>query len=365
MKFGLQRRTAGGVRRAAFAEKPMAATHQLMRSPRFIVCILAVCLVAPMSFASPTVLKIASVAPQGSPWVETLRELAGNVKTATDGAVEIKIYPDGIIGDEPDIVRLMRLGRLQGAALTQLALASIVPEVLAISTPFLVESGEEFTFLVRRLSDRLKERFEDEGFVALAFGEAGWIHFFSAEPIASPADLESMRLAVPAGDSNMLYIWRRLGFSAFALSMTDYAMGLQTGMVDAFYAPPSVVASFGWDGRVEYMNALPAAPVLGAIVLTQAAWRTLSEEQRDSIREFAGVAGDSISASSRMLEADSIRVMAENGLKVIEPDESEETQWRELGGAGGEMAVGRLFSNDALGDVLGLLDEYRSSAAQR
>ncbi len=310
-------------------------------------------------YGDPLIIKLATVAPQGSPWDDTLRALAGRIYEISGGEITVKVYPDGIVGDESDLVRKMRLGRLNGAALTQLSLASIVPEILALSTPFLVESSDEFAYLIDQWSEPLRTKFEEEGFVVLTFGEAGWVHFFSTESVETPDDLRALHLAVPAGDGEMLQIWRRLGFTAYPLSMPDYAMGLQTGMIDAFYAPPSAVAAFGWYGKVGYMNSLPVAPVLGAIILTKRTWERIPEAYHDRIREIAEQAGASISAASRTLESESIALMVQAGVEIVQTDPEAETAWRSLGEAGAELAVGRLFPPEALDVLRELLRSYR------
>ena len=311
--------------------------------------------------ASSLVLKIATAAPRTSPWFDALSELASDWSRITNGEVSVKIYPDGIVGDEPDIVRKMRIRRLDGAALTQLALGIVVPDILALSSPFIVQSSEEFEFLIERLSEPLGEAFRSEGFVVLSWADAGWVHFFAEDTLRTPNDLKRTKLAVNATDDEMLQIWRELGYSAFPLGMIEYAMGLQTGMVNSFYATPALVAAYGWFGRIKYMNPVALAPILAAIVLSESAWRSVPEQYREEMARVAVEIGRKITTASRDLDRIATEALASQGVIIEKLSPEDERKWTEFGKIGGEMAAGRMFSREALETVEALLAEYRAN----
>ena len=190
------------------------------------------------------------------------------------------------------------------------------------------------------------------------------MHFFASESLSSPEDLKRLALAVPAGDDEMLQIWRRLGFRAIPLSMNDYAMGLQTRMVTAFYAPPAAVAAFGWYGPISFMNAVRVAPAIGAVVLTERAWRSIPEEYYDAFRESASEIGERLTEASIALEGEAIAAMQHEGVVLVESTESEKRAWEQLGISGGDLAVGRLFTAEEYETVINLLDAFRSNQSQ-
>src|SRR5438105_1626103 len=77
---------------------------------------------APPAHAAESVFKIATLAPEGSSWMRLFREWATNVEKKTAGRVKIKFFAGGVQGDERDAVRKMRLGALNGAAVTGVGL---------------------------------------------------------------------------------------------------------------------------------------------------------------------------------------------------------------------------------------------------
>ena len=102
----------------------------------------AALLVRPVDAQSPVILvKIATIAPDGSPWHDVLVELAERWRAVSQGGVQVKIYAGGTHGDEAELVRKVRIGLLQGASITSNGLDTISPGFSAFSVPLLFESS--------------------------------------------------------------------------------------------------------------------------------------------------------------------------------------------------------------------------------
>ncbi|MEP6939242.1 MAG: TRAP transporter substrate-binding protein DctP, partial [Rudaea sp.] len=69
-------------------------------------------MLSPVHAAS--VIKIATVAPDGTAWMKEMRAAAEAVKTRTGDRVEIKYYPGGVMGDDATVLRKIKIGQLQG-----------------------------------------------------------------------------------------------------------------------------------------------------------------------------------------------------------------------------------------------------------
>ena len=96
----------------------------------FIVGLLtAFALVGPYGSPAALTIKLGTLAPEGSPWYNIVRDMAEAWKADSGGKVEIRIYAGGIAGDESDMVRKMRVGQLHAAAISGAGLASIALEV--------------------------------------------------------------------------------------------------------------------------------------------------------------------------------------------------------------------------------------------
>jgi len=150
-----------------------------------------------------TVIKVGSLAPEGSPWDTALKKMAAEWKALSEGTIELKIYPGGIVGNEPDMIRKMRIGQLQAAAFTGMGMSYIAPEVFALSLPFLVRDDDELDYLMDKTAVRFAKLIEDKGFVVVVWSKAGWVNFFSKKPVVYPADLRQQKIAVAESEPEM------------------------------------------------------------------------------------------------------------------------------------------------------------------
>ena len=110
------------------------------------------------------------------------------------------------------------------------------------------------------------------------------------------------------------------------------------------------------------MNAVRVAPAIGAVVLTERAWRSIPEEYYESFRLAASEIGERLTDASIALEGESITAMQNQGIVVVESTDTERVAWAELGISGGDLAVGRLFTPEAYQKVVDLLDSFRGGS---
>jgi TRAP-type C4-dicarboxylate transport system substrate-binding protein len=298
----------------------------------------ALFLAATLTPLSALTLKIATLAPEGSPWVVGLRRTAGEWERISGGQVSLKIYAGGIAGEE--------LGLLE-------------PDILAISVPFLVRDEGELDYLLAAARTRYAEPFARRGYLLAALPKAGWVHFFAREPVARPADLRRLKLAVPGDDPLFVEIWRRMGFNAFSLSLNDLLMGLQAGLADACYAPLLAAASFQWFGSARYMPELPVAPVLGGILLSERALEQVPAELRPALLAAFAELESSLNRQMMSLETEALAAMRRHGLEVVPVPPEAAAEWRDLASSGSSLVIGKSFSQESFEWVRGTLEAYR------
>ena len=312
---------------------------------RYLLLFLLLCLTC--FHAQALTLKIGTVAPAGSPWAESLRRLSADWNRISGGQVRLKIYAGGIAGEEEDMIRKMRIGQLDGAALTQLGWGLLDPGILALSTPFLIQEEQELERVMDQSSDYFAQRLADQGYSLFAFSKAGWVHFFGREPLVVPEDLMRMKLGVPAGSAEFVDTWRKIGFNAFSLPFGDILVGLQTGMIDAFYAPPLVAATFQWFGSARYMTALPVAPVVGAVIMDSRSLDRIPEQLREELLATFDDLGLQLNRQMVSLEEEALRAMERQGLQIqtVAPEAAE--RWRGIVGEAIDAVLGRIIPRDS------------------
>ena len=118
------------------------------------VFILALFSVFSLTLALPSgaaVLKIATIAPEGSEWMVEHRGAATKIKELTDGRVTLKFYGGGVMGNDRKVLRKIRIGQLQGAAFTTSGLAERYPDIVLYGMPFVFRSQDEVDFVRQKL----------------------------------------------------------------------------------------------------------------------------------------------------------------------------------------------------------------------
>jgi len=292
-----------------------------------LALILAAICAAPA--AAKDVLKIATLAPQGSIWDRALRETGAGWARASGGQGELRIYAGGVAGDESDILRKIRIGQFQGAGLTVAGLADIDPAFRVFHLPMFFGSDAELEATLAALGAELDRRLDAKGYVRLMWAHGGWVHLFSRGPIRAVDDLKRQKLFVWAGDDALVQQWRKNGFQPVPLAATDILMGLQTKLVDVVPATPGVALTLQWFRQTPNMLGLGLAPLPGAVVVTKAAWQKLSDADRAALAAAAAEAEKKLAAEVPQYDADSIAEMKKRGLTVVEISAAEQAAWRQ------------------------------------
>ncbi len=330
--------------------------------------ILASCLAASMLVCASVpsyaqTIKLGTLAPEGSPWHQVIRDIAESWREISGGTVEVRIYAGGVAGDEPDMVRKMRVGQLHAAALTGAGLARIAQEVQALQMPMMFRSDEELDYVRGKLGPRLEAIFEERGFVLLAWGDAGWVHFFAQQPVVHPDDLKPMKLFTWAGDSAVVEAYKDLGFQPVPLAATDILMALHSGLINAFPTTPVAALSFQWFGLAPHMTDLKWAPLVGAVVISKRAWERIPEELRPRFHAAARQAADRLQARARTLGDEAVAAMQKHGLSVHAVPEATVPAWENAARAGYSRLLDAIVPADMVAEVERLRDEYRAAPA--
>src|SRR4051812_3959710 len=96
-------------------------------------------------------LRIATLAPTGSPWMEVLDKAASEIKDKTAGRASIKYYEGGSQGDERDFVQKMKLGQLDGAAVTAVGMSMIDESIRVLELPMMFQTPEELDYVADKM----------------------------------------------------------------------------------------------------------------------------------------------------------------------------------------------------------------------
>jgi TRAP-type C4-dicarboxylate transport system substrate-binding protein len=305
----------------------------------------------------PVEIKLGTLAPAGSPWHEKLKEVAQKWRELSKGRVLLRIYPGGVLGNEGDMVRKMRVGQLHAAALTTVGLHEITPEPQAVGAPMAIQSYEELDYVMSKLEARLDAEIDRKGYVVLNWSDVGFVHFFSTKPYATPAAVKSAKVFAWEGDPASVEAWKAAGLHPVVLSSTDIMPSLQTGMIDTFASSPLYAQTARIYQKANVMLDLPWAVVNGATVVRKDVWEKIPVEFRQKLLDVARESGREIQRVVRKMNEDAVGTMRAQGLQVVKAEDL--PGWQEAAGRANQVVRGGVVPKEIFDEVLRLRDEYR------
>ncbi|NWF93202.1 MAG: TRAP transporter substrate-binding protein DctP [Syntrophaceae bacterium] len=304
-------------------------------------------------------IKLATLAPEGSSWMKAFNQLNSEVMKKTENRVQFRIYPGGVLGDEMDMLRKMKIGQIQGAALTSGGLSSLFREMDVLQVPFLFQNYEEVDTVLKKMDPFFRKGFEESGYILLGWSEAGFIYLMSILPVASVADLKKAKVWIWEESPMSKAIFDEAGVKAIPLSVPDVLVGLQTGLVDVVYAPPTGAISLQWFTRVKYLTDVPLAYLAGGILVKKDTFRQISPSYQDSIIEIFQRHLDQLKAVTRNENREAIKVMTKQGVKIITPSKDQVEEFKRLSNKAMGHISGQSFSRKVWEDVNSLLEGHR------
>ena len=276
------------------------------------------------------VVKLATLVPEGSVWDKALRDMGAEWSTSTAGRVSLRVYPGGVAGDEPDVVRKMRIGQLQAAAITTAGLASIDPAFHVFNVPMFFTSYPELYAVLEKIEPVLRQRLEAKGFMLLSWGHGGWVYFFTKHAVDNVEGLKKTKMFTWAGDDNMVATWKAKGFNPVPLAATDIMTGLQTGMIDAYPTTPLVGLTLQWYRQTPHMVGMGMAPLVGGLVMTKTAWTKLPEADRAKVQAACDRMEKKLEVEVPRQDTTAVAEMKKRGLTVVPVSAANAAQFRSV-----------------------------------
>ncbi len=239
------------------------------------------CLIAlPIAHAEqqPVTIKLATLAPEGTIFHDSLLKMANEWTRLSGGKVQIKIYAGGIAGSEDDMVRKIRIGQLHAATISAIGMMQIDPSYAALQVPGMMASYEELDSVRRQLAPRIEKRFADKGFVITNYCDLGHMYFFTAKKTGSIAELQKKKICTFAGDQASKEIWAKAGFNAVDVPMSEMMTALQTGLIDGFMDTPVFALSLQIFAKAPHMINVSYGIAIAATVVQKSVWNKIEPD---------------------------------------------------------------------------------------
>lgn len=332
---------------------------------RALIVALATLAVVAAGTAHAAVLKIATIAPEGSEWMLEHRAAAKQIKEGTAGRVTLKFYGGGVMGNDRKVLRKIRIGQLQGAAFTTSGLAERYPDIVLYGMPFVFRSQDEVDFVRARLDPELMTGLEEAGFVSFGFAGGGFANFMSSEPLRSHENLQGKKIWVPEGDVISFTALESMDLSPVVLPLSDVLTGLQTGLLDVIVTPPVGALLLQWYTKVKYINPLPVAYTIGLMAIDNKAFGRLDAADQQVVREVMTATYQRLDDINRRDNVEAEEALLANGLKIVESNPEDIPYWSKIANETNARMWNESANKPELFDqLMELLAEYRAGGVQ-
>ncbi len=313
------------------------------------------------AWAADKQLRIGTVAPKNSLYHRQLMELGEVWRNAQGGNAKYLVYADGSQGGEAELARRMRIGQLQGALLSVVGLREIDPSISALqSLPLLFKSWDEVDYVREKMRPAMEKKFLDKGFVVLAWGDAGWVRFFSKDPATRPDDFKKMKFFAWGSEAEQQEIMKSLGYTPVPLETSDILPAIQTGMINVVPSTPYFALASQIYMTAPNMLEINWAPIVGALVVTSKAWGEMSPEVQAALRSASDKAGVQMRSKARQEVNEAVDAMAKRGLKINRPTAEQMHEWDQLAQKLYPRIRGVMVPADTFDEVFAHLKAFRA-----
>ncbi len=314
--------------------------------------------------AAPTAItvKLATVAPEGSPWAAGLEQYKKLVESTSGGRLKVRVFLGGALGDENETVVACRRGQIQAMGGSTGAIASIVPELSVLELPYLFRSEKEADHILDTVVQaRFDQLFKSRGLILGFWSENGYRCFGSRNKlIKSPADLAGRKMR---SQENPVHIamYRAMGASPVPIPTTEVLTSLQTGVVDGFDNTALFAFAASWHTAVKYYTVSNHIYQPAAIIFNAEFFNGLPADLQQILLSARQKIAPDLRRQIRALTPILVENLKESGIQVHVPTAQENAAFQKAGATGRTNYINSASASEkeVYNTIVAALSKYR------
>ncbi|MCY7295153.1 TRAP transporter substrate-binding protein [Alteromonas sp. a30] len=308
--------------------------------------------------AQAVTLKIATLSPEGSSWMQKFRESAKEIKARTDSRVKIKYYPGGVMGDDAAVLKKIRIRQLHGGAMTGGSLARFYKDSQVYSMPLKFDSLAQVEHVRSVIDPIIVEGFEEGGFVTFGLAGGGFAYLMSKEPITNPEQMKQHKVWTPSTDEVSNASFEAFDISPIPLPIGDVLAGLQTDLIDTIATSPVAAINLQWHTQLKYVTEVPIIYIYAVLAVDKKAFKKIKAADQKVVREVMTKVFTQLDAETRNDNQKALAALEKQGIEILKPSASDLAMWQEKA----QLAEANLMKSAALSpSMIELLNKTLSS----
>ncbi len=276
------------------------------------------------------ILSIATLAPAGSTWMRVLNAWNRELRLRTNNGLSLRIYPGGVQGDETEVIRKIRQGRLDGGSVTAVGLSQVHRPALTFQMPGMFRNYQALDAARVATASDINSAFDTAGFAFMGWADVGVSRVYSRVPVTVPNDLRGVHPYLWRDDRVMPAFYQEVGVSPVVLQLPEVLSALQTNRIDSFITTPSAANALQWSQRVTHMTDVNIAVVVGATIIRKSQVDALPADQQTILRETATQFHQLLISNLRRDEARTLTTQQTRGITHVAVTDAQRAQWTSL-----------------------------------
>jgi TRAP-type C4-dicarboxylate transport system substrate-binding protein len=216
----------------------------------------------------PLHLKIGSLAPEGTAYVEVPRKkIIPHMAKVSDGKIIFKLYVGGVMGEDVDILRKMDMGQMHCCGCSSLGVLKAAPEVALFSLPLLFRDYEEVDHILKKFRKEIDAAFEKRGYTLATLIDSGFFYLWSKNRVLTLDEIRRQKVATWSGEVEVATL-EELGIKPTTISAPEISTSLNTGLVDTIIGPPPWILGTQAYNNLNYYVTQPLFYAPGAVIFS-------------------------------------------------------------------------------------------------
>lgn len=294
---------------------------------KYTIHILVLCVLLSASaceqLVGPKVIYLAHTLPISHPVHRGMEVFAEQVRANSDGVLDVRIFPDGQLGTEREVLELLQIGSIAMTKVSAAAMANFAPEYQVMGVPYLFRDKEHFfSVLEGSTGEAILEAGSEYRLRGLCFYDAGSRSFYTKDrPIHAPEDLQGMKIRVMNHQMSVDMV-NQMGGSATPMAYSELYTALQQGVVDgAENNPPSFVTSGHYE-VCKYYTLDEHSSIPDVLVMGTKYWDLLSAQEQQWVKAAAQTSAQAQKQFWKDDVAECMLKLEEEGVEIIRPEKS-------------------------------------------
>lgn len=307
-------------------------------------------------------LKMATLAPKTVGWARHIRKIMHPaIKKATNGQVQLKWYWGGVMGDDRDYVQKMKIGQLDGAALSGQGVVLACPEMAVVELPFMFENYAEVDYIRKTMRDEFDQIASQNGYKIFIWADQDFDQIYSVKyEMSKLTDFRKASILTWYGDLEMALL-KELGSDPIPVTVPEISSSIRQGIVDTFIAPSVWVIGSQMYTIMKYVNPVKIRYSPAAAFITLKSWNKIPKKYQESLLELRDTAAIKFCNKCRNDSIKAYKAMLQYGIKesIMTPAVLADFQtrtkkiWYDL--------VGKKYQQKTLDRLIQHLENYRKT----